>query len=181
MTTTAPEPTVVEAGTSLDWLRVFELYPSATWTLTYTIVNAENSYQITATDSGDGVEHSVAVTSSASAAWLPGRYRLVGHVDDGADERKRVFEGTLDITPNLSAGAAVDERTHSRRVLDAVTAAIERRATNDQMTLAIGGRSVQKHTLGELVRLQAIYQHRVNVEEGKASAFVENIGARFGG
>ena len=112
------------------------------------------------------------LTASAqlTASWSPGRYQYQLRAiepDDGA-----VIEleaGKVSVLADVSLLAdGHDARSHAERVLDAIEATIEGRATSDQESYAIAGRSLSRTPLGELVRLRS--QYRAEVAREKAAA-----------
>lgn len=172
------EPNQIAAGFSARWTEAPSAYPAPTWTLEYRLVGRADAYVVTATQQADGT-HAVSIDPATSATFAPGRYRLIGYVDDGT-ERHRYYEGDLVVTPNVTAGDPVDLRSHAERMVEALEAALEGRATADQMAVAIGGRSLQRHTLAELQKLHQVYAYQVEVERGRMAP-TQSIGIRFGG
>jgi hypothetical protein len=70
-----------------------------------------------------------------------------------------VEAGEVRIAPDLSAqGAGVDSRDHVRKVLDAIEAVIENRASIDQQSYQINNRSLQRTPLNELLKLRSRYR-----------------------
>lgn len=60
---------------------------------------------------------------------------------------------------------ADDTKTHAQKVLDAINAVIERRATSDQQSYSINGLSITRMNIGELLKFQKIYELRVANEK----------------
>lgn len=178
MTTTIPttEPTAARAGDTWEWKRSLADYPATDWTLTYILFNAAGKVTITA--SADGTDHLVDVAPATTAAYAAGRYDWVAHVTDGTD-RYQVGAGTITIQPDVSAASSYDSRSHARKMLDAIDALLEGRATNDQLDIvatAVGDRSVgRKPDL--LLKLRQHYAAAVALEEQAAAiARGENLG-----
>jgi hypothetical protein len=134
MSTTIPttEPASARAGDTWRWQRTLSDYPASTWTLSYTLFNAAGKVSIAATADGD--DHLVSVAPATTAAYTAGRYDWVAHVSDGTD-RHQVGAGSINVLPDLSAVSSYDGRSHARKMLDAIDALLEGRATTDQLDL----------------------------------------------
>lgn len=173
------EPSELEAGMTIGWPESLTDYPSGTWSLFYTLQNRANGYRFQATNEADET-FTVAVDRATSADWAPGEYTLTGYVES-ATERHVVHRSRVRVLANITTGdpLGLSAMTHAERVLEAVEAAIEGRATADQMSVAIGGRSLQRHTIAELLGLRAKYRNEVAVERGERPA-VQNVALRFG-
>lgn len=144
----------IRAGDSLKFTVDLADYPADVWTLSYTINNASNSYTVTA--GADGETHSMSVLPAVTELWTAGDYRYFATVTDGVD-RYTVQAGHVQILPNLAAGA-VDDRAHVEKVLVALEATLENKATNDQLTLSINGRSLTRMNVTELLAWRDRYR-----------------------
>lgn len=155
------EPTSVYAGDTVAWTKTLSEYPASLWTLTYSLVRDGGSITITATASGDA--HAVSVAKATTATWLPAEYTWTAYVSD-ATNRFTVETGTIRIKANPAAGG-YDSRSQAKRTLDAVNALLEGRAGSDVSSYSIGGRSVSKMPVTELLtwksRLEAEYAREV--------------------
>jgi hypothetical protein len=150
------EPTALTAGDTVQWTRSLAECPaSAGWVLTYELRNATNAYSFTAAASGD--DHAVVVTAAVTGVWTPGTYRLAGYATLGA-ERHEIFRGAVEVRANLAIAGATDDRSHVKRVLDAIEAVIADRATRDQQFYQIAGRSLQRTPMADLLVLRDRYR-----------------------
>src|ERR1044071_5619916 len=120
------EPSLLIAGDTWQWRRedLAGDYPaSGGWTLGYQLVNAAQRYAFAAATDGD--VFAISVPAATTAGYAPGLYTLGGRVTKST-EKHTVFTGSLRIKPDLAgATAAVDTRSHARKVLEAVEALIE--------------------------------------------------------
>jgi len=179
MTALTQIPAEITAGDSLtvDLAALRGEYPPPAWTLTFALTPKEGGpvTTIPAADSGDSwrVAMTPAETSSLPTgryAWalaLPtGRYAwaLVAE-DTGAGERRTVQRGELAVVadPLTSTG---DTRSDAERILAAIEATIEGRATKDAESYSIEGRSISRTPIEQLLRLRAVYQRSVDAEAG---------------
>ena len=157
------EPAALVAGDTWSWQRTLSDYPAGTWTLTYYLrgVNGEASFAAAAS----GGDHLVTVAKATTAAYKAGDYELVGIVDNGSS-RYTVIRQSFTIKPDpTQTGAGFDARGHSRKVLEAIQAVIESRATKDQEEYTIAGRSLKRTPLPELIKLLNFYETRVAGEQ----------------
>lgn len=156
--TTIPalEPASVRAGNTWQWTRALAQYPAPTWTLTYRAVNADSAFTLTATTEGSA--HAVKASPTTTAEIGPGRYDWIAQVSNGED----VFivdEGSLTVLPDLSEVATHDGRSQARRILEAIDAMIEARATDgdlDVVKTAVGARATE-YRLDQLLKLRQHY------------------------
>ena len=126
------------------------------------LVNGSAKVEFSTTADGD--DHAVALPATTTTNWSPGRYRYQAYVESGAD-RHTVGTGTVDILPDFSSAATLDGRTHAEKVLDAIEAVIEKRATKDQESYSIKGRSLSRTPLPDLLVLRDKYKSEVRAEK----------------
>ena len=133
--------TSIHAGDSFKYEAVYSGFSAGEgWSAVLVIVNHDYSFSIDATVSGDS--YTFAADGAVTSNWSPGEYRIAVRVENGLD-RLTVESGALSIMPNLFAGGAV-ERSHVEKVLAAIEATLEGKATHDQQQLMIGGRSIMR-------------------------------------
>jgi hypothetical protein len=166
------EPSTLRAGDTWAWRRDdLTAYPASAWSLRYRFATAATSFELVAT--ADGEAFTVTVAPAVTAEIDPGLYRWRAYVTDGT-ARYTVAQGAAEVVPDLEAvpvGAGLDLRTHAQRVLAAIEAVIERRASRDQMSLTIAGRQLSRTPLKDLLMLRD--QYRV---EAQREADAERLG-----
>lgn len=162
------EPIEVRAGDTVKWTRLLSDYPPSIWTLSYALRGLPGEINITATDNGDG-SHLVSVTPATTVAWKPGRYSWTAKVTNGSDVYT-VDSGFVEILEDLSEiSGAHDTRSHARKMLDALEAVLEGRASRSDTTYRLpDGRSLQNMTHLEL-RNEWIFWHAKVVQEERAA------------
>lgn len=176
------EPLVVTAGDTIEWKRTFDDYPaSAGWVLTYALRSASSSIDITA--SADVDDHLVSITAATSAAYVADTYSWQAYVTKGI-ERFSVDKGTLTINPDFAAAGTYDNRTHVKKVLDAIEAALESRASKEQLSYTINGRALTLLTPAELMEARSRYQVEYRSEQAaeriaNGLATTKRVGVRF--
>ena len=166
MTTTPPniEPRAARAGDTWTWTRSFPAYPAGAWVLTYTLFNATGVETLTA--GADGTRHLIDEAPASTALIAAGRYDWVAHVTDGTD-RHQVGAGSIQVLPDLSEATTYDGRSHARRMLDAINAMLEDRATSgdlDVVRTAVGGHETT-YSIEELIKMRRQYAAGVLAEE----------------
>jgi hypothetical protein len=158
-------PDELIAGDTWRWTRDLGDYPSASWTVTTYFENATNSFS--ATGSPSGTAHAFTVASATTAVLLPGRYRwTVRAVGGGISET--VESGWLTIQVDPAAAGNADPRGYARQLLDALEATLLGRATSDQLSMAINGRSLSRIPLNELRDWRTQLKQEVKSNENTA-------------
>lgn len=165
------EPTVINAGFSYTWTKSLSDYPaSASWALSYSLVNSVNQYEIASTASGD--DHVVSIIKTASAEYAVGSYRLVGYVDDGTD-RVQVYSGDVVVQPDLTKVA--DLRSYAESTLDSIEAMIAKSASRDQQSVMVDGQTLVRRTFTELIVMRDRFKREVAAER-RAAEVAAGIG-----
>jgi hypothetical protein len=177
-TITTVEPIKLRAGDTVKWKKEFNDYPSSEWTLEYIIYNSNNYYKINATAQPDN-SFLIEITSAQSATFAEGEYKWIARVKKG-EEVYTVGSGTLSILPNITS--AVDDRSHVKKVLDALERAMEGRAERTDLEYWIGDKRIRHMTHEEIYmawrRYKMLYEQELQAEKlGKAIG--RNVKVRF--
>lgn len=160
-------PEELTAGESVSWSWFDSRFPASDgWVLTYTLVNASVQIQIVA--AADGDKHLVEIGKAVSDAYTVGSYEWQAHVDNGT-ERYQVAVGVIKIVADFAdQTSGLDTRTHVKKVLDLLEAAIEGRASKTQLMQMVGGVQVQYMTLDELTKQRDKYAAKYRQEQIRA-------------
>ena len=154
--TATTEPSRVTAGDTVTWQKSLSDYPAtASWVLSYTLINSTSKISFTATASG--ADHLVSVAAATTAAWASGTYSWLAVVTKAA-ERFTVGQGTIVIGANLAAAATLDTRTHAAKVLATIEAYLEAPGSLSSASYEIAGRKLQRYTIPELLKLRDMYR-----------------------
>lgn len=168
MTASVPtnEPSELRAGLTWQWRREdLSDHPASAWTLTYYFKKTGSSganFNIVA--AADGDHYAIEVAKGTTAGYTAGDYTWVAVVDDGTDAFE-IDRGTLKLLPRYDQAANLDDRTHARKVLEAIEAVIENRATKDQQEYSIAGRKLVRMPVQELMALRDKYRAEVYSEQ----------------
>jgi len=92
-------------------------------------------------------------------------YAFITRTSDS--QRVAVDNGMTTLVANF-ADTNADLRTHAKKVLDSIQAVIENRATVDQSSFTIAGRSLSRMTIEELFMVRDRYRAEYNEEVKKA-------------
>lgn len=158
-------PRSMTAGTTLSFRRTDSRFPASQgWT--YALLMRVPGYEpLQAAADGDAFVFTA--TAAQTTPWQPGTYAFSERVSLG-DEVHELGTGQLTIRANLATPVAgSDGRTHNERTLVILEAAIEGRVLDGVENFAIGGRTVTKLALPELVKLRDKYKLAVALERGR--------------
>jgi hypothetical protein len=141
-------PQTLTAGDLWGWTDTLTDYPATVWVLYYYFAGPK-AFSITGTASGS--DHVLAYLAASSTDYPRGTYQWRARVVKIADTTNKVSvaTGRLSLLPNL-ANLATDNRSHEQKVLDALEAVIQNRATTDQQSYSVAGRSISRMTWDEL-------------------------------
>ena len=168
------EPSLLVAGDRFTWRRddLANDYPVGTFALSYEFhkdsggSGTDKRFTITAIEADS--TYYIEVNSPTTADFETGDYIWEAYITRTSDsQRIMVDSGRTEITPNL-ANTTADLRSHAKKVLDAIEAVIEGRASIDQSSMSIAGRSLSRTPLADLQELRASYKAEYLQEIKKA-------------
>lgn len=171
------EPKTLHAGDSVAWSRDVPEYPPAEgWVLRY-VLRGPAAMEIEA--HGSGETHEVEIAAAITEGWAAGRYHWAAYVTGTGGERYTIDTGDLVILPNWLTEGPTDVRSHARRMLDLIEAALEKRIPKDQQSYEIDGQRLDRIPVERLIALRNQYRREVRLEERPGSAFGRLIHARM--
>jgi hypothetical protein len=160
------EPAILRVGDTWKWTRTLDDYPAGTWTLKYRFKSAAGGFEIVATASG--TTHTITVAAATTAAFTAGAYTWTAWVEAGS-EKFTVGDGSAELQPDYRAGTAstaLDDRSHARKMLDAIEAWLE----NSDPGVAeyeIAGRKMRYIPTADLIKLRNKYTAEVQNETAR--------------
>lgn len=179
-----PEPTELNIGDSITWKRrnvqavseidgvseYTDIKASAGWALKFVAVGKLGIVSINATaDDENADDFKFTAAAATTAAYVAGDYKWQV-VATKTTTRYTIAEGWITLTDNIAGrSAAYDNRSHAKKVLDAIEAVIENRATQDQQNYTIAGRSLSRTPLKDLMTLRASYKAEYDSEVATAN------------
>lgn len=158
-------PQSLVAGDTWSWTDSLSDYLAPTWTLVYHLRGPQD---ITLSASDDGSDHAFSVVAATTADYKPGAYDWIARVNNGTTYTT-VDSGKLTVEPNL-ASAKYDYRSFWRRVLDELEPVILGRAGTDQLSMSIAGRSLQRMSWDELLKVYDRAKLTVSSETGDSAS-----------
>jgi len=120
---------------------------------------------IAITASADGDDYTFTVLPAVTRLWVAGAYKWQAYVYKASGtpslitEKYTFYDGTITILPDLTqALSTTDNRSHVKKVLDAIEAVLEGKASQDVLSYSIAGRSISKMNPEELIKWRSFYQ-----------------------
>ena len=167
------EPETLVVGDRWVWQRpdLVTDYPTDQYALTYEFhidSGGGGNHQFTITATETTTAYIVEVASTVTDNYTADQYKWYAFITRTSDsQRVAVDNGMTTLVANF-ADTNADLRTHAKKVLDAVQAVIENRATIDQSSFSIAGRSLSRMSIDELFTVRDRYRAEYNEEVKKA-------------
>ena len=156
------EPYQLQLGDRWVWVRedLNNDYDTDDYSLSYefNIVDGSTAvnFTITATEAND--KYYVEVASTTTASYTKGNYHWYAYITRSSDsERIMIDEGYTEIVDNYATTSS-DIRSHAKTCLDAIEAVIENRASIDQQSMSIAGRSLSRMSIDDLLSFRNYYK-----------------------
>ena len=164
-------PDKINAGDSIQFVSPAydsegtELTNANGYTAYVILSNDTNKYSgTTTTDTTEGFLFEI--PTAVTELWVVGNYSVSVFADDGIN-RYLISKKFTEVKPDLFSVANADTRSMARQIRDALEAAILGQATNNQLSMSIAGRSIQRMSLEELITAKQKYDRFVSDEEAK--------------
>ncbi len=169
------EPEKIAAGDYVQWKREAAGMSiptgevpkaSAGWVLTYALVKSSVRIAITAA-THETHDFLVTLAAATTGGYAAGVYQWQAYVTKAAtSERYMVGSGTIEILPNFAAASSgYDARSHVKKVLDALEAKLEGRASKDQEQIVVGGQVVGMMPIARLLEWYSRYKQAYEAEQ----------------
>jgi hypothetical protein len=169
------------AGDTLDMRESVSGYPSnAGWELYHNLVpQTGTGTSISLVATGTNSDHNTYYQNSVTRTWPAGDYSWFSWVGQATTARVSIGSGYLTIHPDpVGMTTPSDNRSHARKVLDAIEATIEGRATHDMAQYMIQGRQVTLLGPEQLIRWRGYYQTLVQAEDVLSGQAKKQTGIR---
>lgn len=172
------EPVELQLGDFWAWKRtnLSTDYPTAQYSLSYEFNLNEGStasnFTLTATEAND----EYIISTSSTTSYTKGTYNWIAYITRSSDSaRIKIGEGFTEIQENYATTSA-SVRSHAKIVLDSIEAVIENRATMDQSSMSIAGRSLSRMSVDELMTFRDRYKAEY-MKEVKMARIKNNRGS----
>jgi hypothetical protein len=164
------EPQQIVAGDFAQWKRtdLIEDYPLASHSAEYVARISSGGYSEfkVAASEVDG-SYLFAITSSTSAAFLPGTYRWQLEITQTSSGNRVVVDsGDMVILPDMDNNQT-DSRSHAEIMVTKIEGLLSGKADSDVSSYSIAGRSLTKLGFQELVDARDYYRREVNNQKNK--------------
>ena len=153
-------PSELQLGDFWAWKRddLASDYPVADYSLSYEFNLIDGStaanFTLTATESGN----EYIISTSSTTSYTLGNYNWISYITRSSDSaRVKLEEGYVEIQDNY-ATTSNSVRSHAKKVLDAIEAVIENRASMDQQSMSIAGRSLSRMSITDLMTFRDRYK-----------------------
>lgn len=161
-------PKSFTAGESVEWRLQLELYPASRgWTIIYHLRSSLEGVQFELAAIADNDAHLVQLSSRETMGYPPMTYwwQCFASKDD---EVKLVATGECEVKPNLTTLTHYDGRSHVKRLLDALENTLLGKASRDQLSYSIAGRSLARMNILELLEWRDKYKAEYTILLRKA-------------
>ena len=159
------EPDLLFAGDRWAWKKTDLTDYGSGYTLSYELTLETGAAPIALTATLSGTEYLIEVSQSTTASYTAGDYRWVALITRDSDsERIQIGYGSLTIKPDPATSSA-DARSDAKYSLDAIRAVLRNRASKDQMSYSINGRSLERMSPKDLILLESHFLRQVQNEE----------------
>ena len=165
-------PDILYVGDNWLWKRDLTDYPRADYTLSYSFrllssTATEISLGSSVITESETSLYTIDVPSATTTGYTKGDYTYQEYITNSSSERLVLNKGVATVKSNLDADTG-DPISHNRIVFDALEATLENRASIDQMSMSIAGRSLSRMSPQELRDWYSHYKHLV-INEDKVS------------
>ncbi|WP_199222228.1 hypothetical protein [Limnohabitans sp. MMS-10A-192] len=176
-TVTGIFPASTSAGLTFDRPATLTAYPAPDWQLE-AVLRGPAQIDLAAEAVANG--HRFLVPASETAGWEPGDYWYsVRATSEGTVVE--VEAGQITIKPDLAQlDAGHDGRAHVQRVLDAIEAVLEKRATIDQEKYSINNRELWRTPIPDLLILRDRYRSELRRMKAARKGGLFNQAVRVG-
>lgn len=170
-------PSSISAGLTFDRTATLTAFPAPDWQLS-AVLRGVGTIDMQA--EAVGTQHRFYVNAAAAADWAPGEYRYSVRAAMG-DDIVEIEAGQITIKPNLSELASgSDARNHAQRVLEAIEAVLEKRATLDQERYKINNRELWRTPIPQLLEMRDRYRSELRRMKAAAKGGLFNQAVRVG-
>jgi hypothetical protein len=154
-------PATITQGTTTKWSETYTDYPASSWGLLYKLIGSSS---LSITGSADGDTFDMTIPAVSSSLLPPGFYVLQGLVTSGSEVYSLPTQ-TIKVERNYALLSSYEVRSQARRTYDAICATLEGRASKDEQSISIAGRSLSRMAISELLQLKSHYSYMVQLEE----------------
>ena len=163
-------PNELQLGDYWAWKKdkLYNDYPLDLYSLSYEFNLVDGSTASNFTLTATEANNTYYIEESSTTSYTKGEYNWVEYITRTSDSaRIKLSEGFIEIQENYATTNS-SVRSHAKKVLDAIEAVIENRATMDQSSMSIAGRSLSRLSIDELLLFKDRYKAEYLKEVKKA-------------
>lgn len=156
------------AGTTVSWTFAKGSSDYVGWGLEYHFVKAGHRFSPSAFSTLLVGGFQIIISATHSEAIPPGVYKYQARVFKDSDV-VLVDEGTIEVLPGFASegnAGGLDARSDAEAMLDALNATLRGKASQDQLSMSISGRSLSRMSPGELREWRNELRGEVQRERG---------------
>lgn len=181
-------PSELKKGDNWNWKNdsLGTDYDNSSFTLKYefNLIDGSTNTHFQIVASNDGSNYKVEVPHSTTTNYTAGEYNWIANIHRNSGGRVKVGEGFITVQDDYATTTS-SVRSFAKQMLDAIEAVALNRATMDQSSMSIAGRSLSRMSIDELMSfrdrfkteyLQELKQARAKNKKGTGN----NIKVRFG-
>lgn len=166
-------PNKIISGETIKYIWFHDLYPTDTFNMVITIVG--KSSKLTNNPESTGTIYNINIDTSTLIAGL---YAYQVTLSDGVTT-DLVEYGQLIVEKNLANLTILDCRMHAEKMLEAIQALIEGRATNEHKSLKVNNRELVLHSFKELTTLKDYYTAEIARKRVRQNRRFKSAKVRF--
>jgi hypothetical protein len=177
------EPISITQGEQIEWSKSFADYPADEWTLSYRFRGPATGFNVNAT--ADGLDFTITLTATNSLTMDAGKWKWQAWATNIADTaiKLMILNGELLAEQGFASDETGDIETRSpnKILLDAIDAALQSRATADQLEFEVstpaGSTRIKRAPIVDLIAARKMYAAIVARENTQARL---RNGGKFG-
>lgn len=155
-------PDKIVAGTTFDCLLTLTAWPAPDWSATLIL---RGPIAVDLVSIAEGAQHRLGASAEVTREWPPGIWAWALRAVRGT-EVVEIDGGAIRILPDIeSLLPGHDGRSHAARVVAAIEAVLENRATLDQQKYTINNRELWRTPIPELLLLRDRYRAELRRED----------------
>lgn len=158
-------PKKIVAGDTFSYTVTSNTYTDSDGYTVYLKFRGAGTIDITGTSSDD-TTFELTETAANTRGWRAGYYKYIVYASDGTNEYT-LETGAVTIELRADLDHTTDVRTHAQKVLAALEAQLEGKASKDQQSYSINGRQITRYSVEDLLKFRAMYRKEVKAEQGK--------------
>lgn len=158
MTSDNKVPKSFTAGETIFWVfNSSKFSPKNGWRVIYILRSSKAAIDIEAKAEDDC--HIVKLSSEETINYVPALYCYQCFAKNEESKKQKLVEtGYIEIKPNLANLDNYDGRSHVKKTLDALESVLEGKATRDQLSYSIAGRSISRMNPSEILQWRDKYR-----------------------